>query len=436
MNIFTPLAATPSSKLPLLLFIHGGNFKQGYAGGLLYNSSIFANRTNTVIVIIQYRLGALGFLNMEGTSGSNISGNYGFLDQRVSLQFVQSAIGSFGGDADAVTVFGQSAGAMSIASHLISPLSKGLFQYAILESEPFGLPFRDANTWGGIAAYFTTQLGCNGTVQPDACLKAAPMAQVVQAQVNSEKDILADAKGLLDLFLPWTPTAGSDEVPVQPINAWVSGDMHDIPIIMGTVANEAQGFVYAAFGKPLSALEYSVIGELAFGHMDLVNQQYPLNTTGDNRPVASASVTDALFICATRNASLAGPAARASPVYTYRFDHVMSFSPAAWGPNEAYCFNEVCHGEELAFVFGNQDPALGVSFTADEVALSESIQTYWSNFAKSGNPNLPVVPAVAWPQFESSSESMMSMVTPAFDVVEHLDTTKCQLWDLIGYNFP
>jgi Carboxylesterase family len=108
-----------------------------------------------------------------------------------------------------------------------------LSQYAILESEPFGLPFRTLSTWSGITTQYVSNAGCGGAWNVDECLKGLSASVLLAAQAQSEKDVLADASRLLDLFLPWTPTVGTPEVPEQPINAWVAGNMLDIPIIIG-----------------------------------------------------------------------------------------------------------------------------------------------------------------------------------------------------------
>lgn len=123
MNIFTPRAAKMTKPLPVMVFVHGGDFRQGFAGGLLYDGGVFAANQDVIVIAIQYRLGALGFLY----TGDSIMGNYGLQDQRMALKFIKANIAAFGGDPNSITIFGQSAGAMSIASHLSSPASVGLF---------------------------------------------------------------------------------------------------------------------------------------------------------------------------------------------------------------------------------------------------------------------------------------------------------------------
>ena len=220
LNVFTPLPSqmATSGPLPVLMWIHGGNFKQGSGTGLLYDGSHIAKTQNVIVVTINYRLGALGFLN----NNQSFTGNYGIKDQRFAMQWIQQNIASFGGDPTRVTLFGQSAGAMSIATHMISPKSKNLFHRAILESEPFGLPFRTTSEFEGLASAFADKANCtSGDVE--TCLRNLPYEKIIEAQVAAEHDIFVDIFHLLELFLPWTPTAGSEDCPEQPIVAFVSG---------------------------------------------------------------------------------------------------------------------------------------------------------------------------------------------------------------------
>lgn len=205
LNVFTPRAShLPAAGAPVMVFFHGGNFKQGYAGGLLYDGTSLANRTGVVVVVAQYRLGVLGFLN----TGDTIRGNYGLYDQQQALRWVQDNIAAFGGDRGSVTIFGQSAGAMSVASHLVMNASRGLFHKAIMESEPFALTFRtEANFHDWSATYAGQYAKCpNPTGTVDDCLRGLDYSHIVAAQAAAERDVLGMSPNLLHLFLPWTPT--------------------------------------------------------------------------------------------------------------------------------------------------------------------------------------------------------------------------------------
>ena len=148
---------------------------------MLYDGSNFAANTDTVVVTIQYRLGVFGWLSSTGDG--NITGNYGLMDQRHALLWISRNIKAFGGDPGNVTLFGQSAGAMSIGCHAMSPLSVNLFHRVIMESNPFGLPFRTKKSFVPFAKAFTRAANCSVSGVDDACLKAAAADRLVQAQV-------------------------------------------------------------------------------------------------------------------------------------------------------------------------------------------------------------------------------------------------------------
>lgn len=252
LNVFAPNRTT--SKVPVMVYFHGGNYKQGLAGGPLYNGTYLVASSQVVIVVANYRLGALGYVAYPD---AGLNGNYGLLDQQAALQWVQRNIASFGGDPNRVTVFGQSAGAGSIATHLISPLFKGLFHGAILQSNPFTIPFRDSQSMPKIAAALLKNAGCAaGDVN---CLKALPAEQIIEAQVKTEVDLDAVGDSLLHAFLPWTPVVEGQIVPKQPLVAFEAGETHDVPVMMGTVLDESVPFIYGAFGKPLDSFSYRYV---------------------------------------------------------------------------------------------------------------------------------------------------------------------------------
>ena len=159
LDVYSPLKATSQSNLPVLLFIHGGNFIQGGSGTILYNSDFPVNNSEIVVVVIQYRLGALGFFyNGENT------GNFAILDQRTALQWVQQNITPFGGDPNQITIWRQSAGGASFMSHLISPGSKGLFKAAAMDSNPITLDFNTIKEAKEISTRFANLLGCQPAI--------------------------------------------------------------------------------------------------------------------------------------------------------------------------------------------------------------------------------------------------------------------------------
>jgi carboxylesterase type B len=365
LNIFTPLSATATSNLPVLVFFHGGAFRDGFGGGELYNGTFLAagSADPTIVVPVTYRLGAFGFLfgtGGESPSGDDPTGNYGILDQRAALAWVKAHIGAFGGDPTRVTIWGQSAGAMSVATHLISPGSQGLFSGAVLDSEPFSLPFRSPPSAAAIAAALVLAASCDasslsllqqqqqGLLTPAACLRALSTEALLSAQAAAVKNLTADLPfSLLQAFVPFTPTTGTPDVPNAPLASFQgapgAAPVSDVPIAITTVASEGTIFIREGFAQALPPLEYDVLLEVAFGVEAgvRIGEQYPPPPGAtDLRPTTENVTTAALFRCASRNATrslaaaaaagAAGAGGRTSPIYLGEWTRLISWAPALW----------------------------------------------------------------------------------------------------------
>ena len=211
--------AEPSSDpagYPVMFWIHGGAYTQGLGNCALYNGTSFAEQ-GVITVVINYRLGAMGFMASKSQTG-----NYGMLDQRMALQWVQDNIKGFGGDPTRVTAAGQSAGAMSVATHLVSPQSKGLFSKAIMESNCLGMPYHTRESAGNNADAMAGYMKCDN--DDIACLKSKTMAEVLDAQANAIK---MDRKTLFINFLPFAPMVEEGgELPKQPLDAMAVGEFN------------------------------------------------------------------------------------------------------------------------------------------------------------------------------------------------------------------
>jgi carboxylesterase type B len=239
MNVWTPRmpadGSTPS--WPVIFFIHGGNFHDGAAGGLeqdgplLYDGREIANATGTVVVVIQYRLGALGFLYLgDARDGTTVSGNFGLQDQVLAMTFVKANIASFGGDASRITLMGQSAGAMSISAHMSRGATAGLYQGAIMMSNPHGEAYRDRDGALAIAGAFGNFSGCGQSLnlvinatEMEACLRTKDAATILAAQMQAEIYLLADLSAILQVVVAWSPTIGTAYLPLRPLEAFQSG---------------------------------------------------------------------------------------------------------------------------------------------------------------------------------------------------------------------
>ena len=409
LNVWTPRTPADGStpNWPTILFIHGGNFHDGAAGGaddngpLLYDGRMIANETGTIVVVIQYRLGALGFLYLgDARDGTTVSGNFGLQDQVLAMTFVKENIAAFGGDPSRITLMGQSAGAMSISAHMSRGATAGLYQGAIMLSNPHGEAYRDRDGALAIAGAFGNFSGC-GQVSPpkrslvdrtshqrtlsancdtaatrrdpprpnhtptqalnlvinatemELCLQAKDAATILAAQMQAELYLLADLSAILQVVVAWSPTIGTAYLPLRPLEAFQRGQVVDVPYMIGTTSNETVIFVYEVFNTSpgqylnLSQIEYEVVAALLVGPeyaMESVSiYPWPSPLPTDFKVFSSALLTDGLFLCPTRNASEALQAAqpyRASKAYHWQYSHVLASSPSIWSSN----FTEVRKG--------------------------------------------------------------------------------------------
>jgi len=379
LNVWTP-AKRADENLPVMVFIHGGAFVEGAGSLPRYDGSALAKK-GVVVVTLNYRLGALGFMAhplLASESAHNSSGNYGLQDQQAALQWVQKNIGAFGGDPTRVTVFGESAGATSVLSQLSSPQGKGLFRQAIVESGPLWtngtelniVSSRDQAEQTGME--FVRSFGYTGpdalhqmrTVDAMALVNATPRSPSPFWAVHTLKFMPSDDGWIL----PYTP-----EVQFR------QGRENPVPLIIGTNADEGTTLA-ARTGMNVTAYETYIRDH--FGpDAGTVLAKYPATTPAEVQHQMERIMTDFDFSDAAKFAagSMAG---LNQSTYLYRFTYPMPDQPLG-----------VFHGSELYFIFR---PA---SMKPDPVSsrVSDTMMDYWTQFAKTGNPNSGT--NVAWPQY-------------------------------------
>jgi len=328
-----------------------------------------------------------------------------------------------------ITIFGESAGGTSVAVHLVSKYSKGLFSKALIESNPAALPLKTITQAKDFARYFASQIKCpwgNGTL---ACLRSKPVDEIVAV---GDK-----AKGEVDWFhplliaMPWSPAIDGDELLDQPWRQIHAGQFYKVPLLMGAVSEEAWPFIFQSSHSPIGQSLYVLVIAYIYGFdvISVLNKYPSTGFFGDNRPVMSVLGTDYIFQCLARTTARKVSSAGV-PTYLYQFNHVVSFDP--WGPNFSFCKEHVCHGIELPFVFHSVKPYF--EFTPDEDDLSKRMVTYWTNFAKTGNPNKPVAVEPAWPMYEESTDLNVELGLPP-TVRQGLRKEYCDFWDLLGYSY-
>eukprot|EP01116_Phalansterium_solitarium_P009362 TRINITY_DN23481_c0_g1_i1.p1 TRINITY_DN23481_c0_g1~~TRINITY_DN23481_c0_g1_i1.p1 ORF type:complete len:505 (+),score=136.16 TRINITY_DN23481_c0_g1_i1:37-1551(+) len=373
LNVMTPLNATPNSGLAVMFWIHGGSFLSG--SGQLYDGSDLIKAGNVVFVSINYRLGPLGFLALPALANQGSStGNYGLQDQRLALQWVRDNIAAFGGDPNQVTIFGESAGAISVCSHLAAPLSAGLFRGALMESgfcKLFTLPVSES-----MGANISTTVGCSSNAAGQlACLRAVPAETLIDA----------------NRFSYWSPTIDGVEFTANPISYLANGTFNRVPLLLGTNRNE-EGFFLCQQYANLTADFYATSIKQIFGESfgSTLMDYYPASAY--NSPVEALVdlYTDYEFVCPTHHAAEA-VANSSIPVFMYSFSHAPS-------TEQNPCFG-VSHTYELPFIFSNLLKFVNTTFTPAEQQLASAMLQFWTSFAK----NLVPTGAVPWNQFVPSS---------------------------------
>ncbi|XP_070541617.1 cAMP-regulated D2 protein-like [Ptychodera flava] len=433
LNFFTPLDATSSSKLPVMVYIHGGNFRDGVGANDLQDGRYLANHTNTIVGSINYRVGALGFL-VAGKGAEAARGNYGIEDQRMAFAWFKENIAAFGGDPDRITMFGQSAGAQSVGIHLTSEKSADVFDQAIVESNPLTLPFKTRIESVILGDYLATELNCSrGDI---TCLRSKDANDIVAAQQTVSSKIVNPFR-LMELFEPWGPHLDDDNLKQQPVDAMARGDFQKKPIMIGTTSDEARVNLFMAYKTPMDKTQYyeTIVADFPT-HFIKILGKYPALTSGDQREILDFAGTAYIFLCPNRKVER-GIARVQDNVWVYLFDHVLSFD--AWGPQFAFCRNHSCHGAELPFVF-HSAPLAGFHYTVDEEELSQSMIYYWTNFAHTGNPNNPPSSNtgavrrrfIEWPQYNASESQYIHFKTPKTTINSNYRGNECDFWDSLN----
>lgn len=396
------------------------------ASSPIFKGDYFAAKGQVVLVTLDYRLGAFGFL-FTGFKGNDAKGNYGILDQRLALQWVQQNIQNFGGDPTKVTLFGQSAGAQSTIIHMISPKSEGLFRNVIIESAPFDIPLKSPVEALYLASIIKNLLNCTDESTYMTCLRSKTADEVAEAQLKSRAK--PTSLKLLEFFEPLGPLVDGDVVPMEPVDAIQNNKVLNIPIMVGSLTEEARIFVYLAWGKPLTVAEFIAVMFATYpNHLNQLLKMYPPVGLTDTRDLLTRVGTDFIFTCVARNMSR-NLMMHKSDVFRYVFNHTFSFQ--GWG-NFSFCEGHVCHGEEIAYVFHSANQP-GFNFDQEEEVLSNQMISYWTNFAYTSDPNKgPNSVDVIWPAYDGASESMI-IQTPKFEPRKDFLKNYCDFWDSIGY---
>jgi para-nitrobenzyl esterase len=412
LNVYTPLGknTTKPHNRAVMVWIHGGGLTKG--AGSDYDPTPLVEGGDVIVVTFNYRLGLLGFFaEQQLDSEGHLAANYGLMDQQYALQWVKNNIAAFGGDPTRITVFGESAGGLSVYSQLASPTAAGLFTGAIAQSgayggfspdyRPFILPIVTAESTGYppfvlSGAAYASAAGCpNGDT---ACLRAASATAVVQA---------------LGTRAPY-PVIDGTLLTQTPGDAFASGNFNQVPVITGNNHDEYRYFV----GEMQPALgngDYGSAFQKTFATFaPSVEAEYPLPSVppppaNETEILLATAGTDGIFVCPARRAEKS--LAAFIPVWAYEFDDQNAPPPPPPYPSVDFLLLAY-HGGDVQYLFDKGT----ILPNTPQAALSQAIISYWTEFAKKANPNSASQPH--WPPYNAKAEKRQLFSTPTLVSVE------------------
>lgn len=421
LNVYSPNSAAPNNRLPTMVWIHGGGFVFG--AGSDYDASVFAQKHGVVVVTLNYRLASLGFLalpSLKAEAGGN-AGNYGLMDQQAALRWVQNNIAAFGGDPGNVTLFGESAGGMSICAQLASAAAAGLFHKAIIQSG-----FCTSPNNSGAAAdstkrnlEYADKLGCkDGNL---ACLRKIDPAKLAGQAVPGKRPLAN---------LVWAPVYGTPLLPLPLHTAFERGSFNRVPVMSGTNHDEGRFFMSMVMpdSKPLPPFKYWAATGMLVGAKKnrTVLQKYPFRASGTPVLALATVLTDYMFSCPALNVS--SDISKYVPVYAFEFNDPRAITTLKTPPGMESM--GAFHSSGLVYIFQTPLAGLGADpaqFSPDQRQLSDAFSEAWATFAKTGDPNGQG--QQRWRRFEPKRQNIQ-IFTPngISESTDFADDHKCAFW--------
>ena len=420
LNVFTPDSNDFFHPRAVMVWIHGGALVSGESND--YDPTALV-QDGVIVVTINYRLGALGFLAHSAFAGEktdpdrdrdsdpNSAGDYGLMDQQLALRWVRDNIRFFGGDPLNVTIFGESAGGLSVFSQLASPSSEGFFHKAIIESGAYALNTQTLAAAEAAGTAFAAAAGCSD--QTAACLRALPVTTIL---ANED-------------FAGYTPNIDGEFFPLSLNTALATGQFHHVPVIQGSNHDEWRLFTALDFdltpAGPLpnnEAAYQAALATLVGPAAPLVAAQYSLASFPSADIAFATAGTDAVFACPALRADLS--MSQFVPLSTYEFSD--ENAPQDFLPPVSFPY-AAAHASELQYLFALPVTVPLPPLNPQQLQLSSAMQHYWTNFAKSGNPNGPGVPV--WQEFNPIVGNFQSLIPPSpVQETDFATSHQCAFW--------